>query len=231
MVGDVERQEDDDESERLETAKLEIVNVGPDWRIRLLAVITNPNIAFILMLIGIYGLIVEFFSPGAVAPGITGAISLLVALYALNFLPINYAGLGLVLLGVGLMIAEAHIGSFGAVGIGGIAAFVIGAIIMFPSDVPGLKLEPGVTAAAAIGTAALFLLALTMLLQSRKHAVVTGEPALVGTEGEALSWEGAQGRVRVNGEIWRARATVPPKPGTPIKVVGREGLVLLVASG
>jgi membrane-bound serine protease (ClpP class) len=215
---------------RLETARLEIVTVDPDWRTRLLAVITNPNIALILLLIGIYGLVFEFLNPGAVAPGVIGAISLLVALYALNLLPINYAGVGLVLLGIGLMIAEAHIGSFGAIGIGGIAAFVIGAIIMFPSGTPGLAPDPWLIAATAIGTAALFLLALAMLLRSRKRPVVIGEPALVGTEGEAMSWEGEEGRVRVNGEIWRARATVPPKPGARIQVIGRKGLVLLVAS-
>src|SRR5436190_3951831 len=113
---------------RLATAGLEILDVPPDWRTELLAVITNPNVAFILMLVGIYGLVFEFANPGAVAPGLVGGISLLLALFALNLLPINYAGAGLVLLGVGLMLAEAHIGSFGVIGIAGIAAFVIGAI-------------------------------------------------------------------------------------------------------
>ena len=107
---------------------------------------------------------------------------------------------------------------------------MIGAIVMFPSNVPGLAPNPWLIAVAAIGTAALFVLALAMLLRSRKRPVVIGEPALVGTEGEALSWEGGEGRVRVNGEIWRARATAPPQPGARIKVIGREGLVLLVAS-
>src|SRR5215831_7414311 len=118
--------------ERLATIGLEVVTMSPDWRTDLLAVITNPNVAFILMLIGVYGLIFEFLNPGAVAPGLIGGISLLVALFALNLLPINYAGAGLVLLGVGLMVAEAHIGSFGVIGVGGIIAFLIGAIMMFP---------------------------------------------------------------------------------------------------
>src|SRR4029079_17677397 len=117
---------------RLATAGMDVAILAPDWRTRLLAVITDPNIAFILMLIGVYGLIFEFLNPGAVAPGLIGAISLLVALFALSLLPINYAGAGLLLLGIGLMVAEAHIGTFGALGIGGIIAFVIGAIIMFP---------------------------------------------------------------------------------------------------
>ena len=118
--------------ERLATAGLDVVTVPPDWRTELLALVTNPNVAFILLLIGVYGLILEFFNPGAVAPGLIGAISLFVALYALALLPINYAGAALVLIGIGLMIAEAHIGAFGAIGVGGVAAFVIGSLMMFP---------------------------------------------------------------------------------------------------
>jgi membrane-bound serine protease (ClpP class) len=215
---------------RLETAGLEIVTDAPDWRTELLAVITNPNVAFILMLIGVYGLIFEFLNPGSVAPGLIGTISLVVALYALNLLPINYAGAGLVLLGVVLMVAEAHIGAFGAIGIGGVAAFVIGAIMMFPSEVPGFNLSPWVIAAAAVITGALFLLVLSLLFRSRKRVVITGKEALLGAEGEALSWHGEQGRVRIHGEIWRARAVGPLKPGTRVKVIGRDGLVLVVES-
>ena len=215
--------------ERLATAPLEIVTVAPDWRTELLAVITNPNVAFILMLVGIYGLVFEFANPGAVAPGLVGAISLIVALFALNLLPINYAGAGLVLLGVGLMLAEAHIGSFGVIGVGGIAAFVIGAIIMFPSGAPGFNLALPVVAAATVLTAALLLLVLAMLLRSRKRPVVTGKEALVGAEGEALAWDGEEGRVRVRGEIWRARSSGALNPGTRVKVIDRDGLVLVVA--
>lgn len=214
--------------ERLATAALEIVAVAPDWRTELLAVITNPNVAFILMLVGIYGLVFEFANPGAVAPGLVGAISLIVALFALNLLPINYAGAGLVLLGVGLMLAEAHIGSFGVIGVGGIAAFVIGAIIMFPSGAPGFNLALPVVVAATVLTAALLLLVLAMLLRSRKRPVVTGKEALVGAEGEALAWDGEEGRVRVRGEIWRARSSGALDPGTRVKVIDRDGLVLVV---
>jgi membrane-bound serine protease (ClpP class) len=215
-------------SERLATADLEIVSATPDWRTELLAVITDPNVAFILMLIGVYGLIFEFLNPGAVAPGLVGSISLLVALYALNLLPINYAGAALVLLGIGLMVAEAHIGSFGVIGIGGIIAFVIGAIMMFPSGAPGFALSLSVVVAATVITAALFLLVLTMLLRSRRRPVVTGKEGLLGAEGETVAWDGAQGRVRVHGEIWRARAQRPLQTGERIKVVELEGLVLVV---
>jgi membrane-bound serine protease (ClpP class) len=214
--------------ERLATAGLDVVTAAPDWRTELLAVITDPNVAFILMLIGVYGLIFEFLNPGAVAPGLVGSISLLVALYALNLLPINYAGAALVLLGIGLMVAEAHIGSFGVIGLGGIIAFVIGAIMMFPPGAPGLTLSLSVVAAATATTAALFLLVLTMLLRSRRRPVVTGKEGLLGAEGETVAWDGEEGRVRVNGEIWRARARLPLQPGARIKVINREGLVLVV---
>jgi membrane-bound serine protease (ClpP class) len=163
-----------------------------------------------------------------VAPGLAGAISLLIALYALNLLPVNYAGAGLVLLGIGLMVAEAHIGAFGLLGVGGIIAFLIGSIMMFPTDVPGFELSPAVIAGAAIASAALFLLAIALLLRSRRRAVITGKEALLGAEGEAVSWDGLEGRIRVSGEIWRARAASPLASGTRVKVVGRDGLVLVV---
>lgn len=217
-------------SEHLATAGLKVVTVAPDWRTKLLAVVTNPNVAFILMLIGVYGLIFEFLNPGAVAPGLVGAISLLVALYALNLLPINFAGAGLVLLGIGLMVAEAHIGAFGVIGVGGVVAFVIGSIMMFPSGAPGFELSPAVIAGAVIVTAGLFLLVLSMLLRSRKRLVITGNDALLGAEGEALSWQGEEGRVRIKGEIWHARAAAPLQPGTRVKVIDRNGLVLVVES-
>jgi membrane-bound serine protease (ClpP class) len=215
-------------SEVLETAGLEIVTDAPDWRTKLLAIVTDPNVAFILMLVGVYGLIFEFLNPGTIAPGLIGTISLVVALYALNLLPINYSGAGLVLLGAGLMLAEAHIGAFGAIGIGGIAAFVIGAIMMFPSRVPGVGLSPWVIAEAVAVTAGLFLFVLAMLFRSRRRVVIAGMRALLGVEGEALSWRGQQGRILIKGETWRARATAPLRPGTRIKVIDRDGLVLVV---
>ena len=214
--------------QRLATAGLRVVQVPPDWRIRLLGLVTNPNVAFILLLIGVYGLILEFFNPGAVAPGLIGAISLLVALYALALLPINYAGAALVLVGIALMIAEAHIGAFGAIGVGGIAAFVIGALMMFPSRVPGFALSSAVLAGAALASAALLLLALAALIRTRKRPVVSGGEALIGATGETVSWQGNEGRVRVEGEIWRAQADAPLPDGCRVKVTGRDGLVLRV---
>jgi membrane-bound serine protease (ClpP class) len=215
--------------QRLATAGLDIVTQPPDWRTELLMLVTNPNVAFILMLLGVYGLIFEFLNPGAVAPGLIGAISLIVALYALAFMPIHYAGAGLVMLGVALMIAEVHIGAFGALGVGGIAAFVIGALLMFPAEVPGFTLSTGVIAGTALGSAALLLLAFAAVLR-RKQPVVTGHEALIGAEGETVSWQDGEGRVRVRGEIWLARAAAPLPAGSRVKIVGRDGLVLRVES-
>jgi membrane-bound serine protease (ClpP class) len=213
---------------QLATANLDVVTAPPDWRTELLVLITNPNVAFILLLIGVYGLILEFFNPGAVAPGLVGAISLVVALYALALLPINYAGAALVLFGIGLLIAETHIGAFGVIGVGGIVAFTVGALMMFPSRVPGFALSRAVVLGAAIGSGVLLLLAVAALFRSRKRPVVTGGEALIGATGEAVAWHGHEGRVRVAGEIWRARADAPLSGGSPVKVVRRDGLILLV---
>jgi membrane-bound serine protease (ClpP class) len=213
---------------QLQTAGLNVVTIAPGWRTEFLAIITNPNVAFILMLIGIYGIIFEFTTPGTLVPGTIGTISLLLALYALNLLPINYAGAGLVLLGIGLMVAEVFIGSFGVVGIAGVISFGIGSMMMFHSGAPGFELSLSVVAGATIVTAAFILLVIALLLRSRKRPVVTGKEALVGAEGEALAWQQEEGRVRVQGEIWRARSTQPLEPGTRVKVVNREGLVLFV---
>ena len=213
--------------QRLASSGLEVEVRPPGWQTELLMLVTNPNVAFILMLIGVYGLIFEFFSPGAVAPGLIGAISLLLAFYALAFMPINYAGAALVLFGVALMIAEVHIGAFGALGVGGIAAFVIGAVMMFPAQAPGFTLSHGVVAVTALGSAALLLLALAAVLR-RRRPVVTGHEALIGAEGETVSWQDGEGRVRVKGEIWLARSDAALTAGSRVKIVGRDGLVLRV---
>jgi membrane-bound serine protease (ClpP class) len=213
---------------RLATAGLEVAVRAPDWRTELLGALTDPNIAFILLLIGVYGLIFEFLNPGMVAPGLIGSICLLLGLFALSLLPINYAGAGLLLLGVALIIAEVHIGAFGALGVGGIAAFTIGAIIMFPSGAPGFHLSLWLAGAAALTSAGFFMLGLSLLLRSRRRPVVTGKEALLGALGETVSWDRGEGRVRLHGEIWRARAANPLAPGARVRVVAREGLVLIV---
>lgn len=212
----------------LATVGLEIVSHAPDWRTRLLTIITNPNVAYLLMLLGAYGLIFELSNPGAVLPGVVGTISILVALFALNMLPIDYAGAGLVLLGIALMVAEVFIGSFGVIGAGGIVAFAIGSIIMFQSNAPGFALSLSLVIAATAVTAAFLVLVFVLLLRSRRHRVVTGSEAMIGAEGETVEWQGDSGKIRIMGEIWKAHARQPLLPGVRIRVVSRKDLVLTV---
>jgi membrane-bound serine protease (ClpP class) len=214
--------------QRLSTADLDILIVAPDWRTEFLAVVTNPNIAFLLMLLGIYGLIFEATSPGAVLPGLVGGISLLLALFGLNLLPVDYAGAALLLLGIGLMIAEAFIGAFGVIGVGGVVAFAFGSVMTFRSMPPGFSISLSVVIGATIFSAGFFLLVLTMLLRSRRRPVITGNEAMIGAQGEAIGWQGKEGRIRVKGEIWRARSSCALEPGARVRVTGREGLVLVV---
>ncbi|HEV8390392.1 MAG TPA: nodulation protein NfeD [Dongiaceae bacterium] len=216
------------EHRTLVTSDLELSVVELDWRTRLLAVITDPNIAYLLMLVGIYGLIFELSNPGSVLPGTLGGISLLLALFAFSVLPIDFAGVALVLLGIALMISEAFVTSFGILGLGGIVAFVVGSIIMFEPGSTNFGLSLSVIVASTAVSAGLLLLTLAMLVRSRRKAVVTGPAALIGATGDVTEWSEGEGRVRILGEVWRARATSALRPGERIKVRGRDGLMLLV---
>jgi membrane-bound serine protease (ClpP class) len=214
---------------RLELAGATLETAGPDWRSRLLAAIANPNVAYILLLIGLYGLILEFYHPGAVAPGTVGAISLLLALYAFQVLPVNYAGLGLILLGIALMIAEAFVPSFGVLGIGGGVAFVIGSIILMDTDAyPGFGIDPAVIAAFALASLLFFVLVLGFALRARRRPVVTGREELIGSVGVALEDFAAGGKIRIRGEIWDARTASPVRKGDSVRVRNVEGLTLWV---
>jgi membrane-bound serine protease (ClpP class) len=200
----------------------------PNWRTRLLAAITNPNIAYLLLLVGVYGLLFEFMSPGAVAPGIIGALALLTAFFALDLLPVNYAGLALLLLGVGLMAAEAYNPSVGAFGIGGVAAFALGSLMLFDTPAPGFRLSPGVLIAAVTLSLAYFILALGTALRARRRTLAIGPTTLLGAAGWVVSWSGDGGVVRLQGEDWRARGAGPLAPGQRVRVAAREGLALIV---
>lgn len=209
----------------LNTEGITLETVAPDWRNQLLAAITNPNIAYILMLIGIYGLIFEFANPGSILPGVVGAICLLVALFAFQVLPVNYAGLALILLGVALMVAEAFVPSFGVLGLGGVVAFVIGSIMLFDTEIPGLAVARPLIGAFALLSAALFVLVLGMVLRARKRPVVSGAEEMLGAHGEVID---EHGMVRVHSELWQARSAVPLHIGDKVRVSGREGLTLRV---
>jgi membrane-bound serine protease (ClpP class) len=210
----------------LATAGAAIVTYEADWRTKLLAIITNPNVASLLMLIGVYGLIIEFYSPGLVGPGVLGAICLLLALYAFHVLPVDYTGVALIVLGIGLMVAEAFIGAFGVVGLGGVAAFVIGAVMLMKETGPGFTVAWELVGGVALALGGLFLLLTTFVVRARNRPVVAGREEMVGSPGGVLDWQGGEGSVRVRGERWHARASVPLARGQQVRVTGIHGLTL-----
>lgn len=212
----------------LQTAGLEVKTQAPDWRSRLLSVITNPNIAYILMLVGIYGLIFEFSNPGAIVPGTVGAIALLLALYAFQLLPINYAGVALILLGVALMIGEAYEPSFGMLGIGGVIAFVFGSIILIDSQAPGFGIDISVIATFALASVLMFVFIIGLAFKSHRRPVVSGREQLLGSEGVVVADFDVEGVVAIHSERWRAQSASPLKKGQRVRVTGEDGLTLQV---
>ena len=212
----------------LATAGLGVVAIAPDWRSELLAIITNPNIAYSLFLAGVYGIMLEFYNPGALIPGITGVICLLLALYAFQVLPVNYAGLALLLVGLALMVAEAAAPSFGAMGIGGVIAFVVGSFLVLDTDVPGFEISWLLIGSIAVVSAGSFLLVLILLMRARRRAVVTGLEEMVGAIGDVIEWTGHEGRIRTHGEIWQARSDRTLAPGHKVRVGKIDGLTLVV---
>lgn len=204
-------------------------HIEPDWRSRLLAIITDPNVAYILMLIGIYGLIFEFANPGALVPGTVGAISLLLALFAFQVLPVNYAGLALMMLGVALMVGEAFVPSFGALGIGGVIAFVIGSIILMDTDVPGYGVSLPLVGAFALSSSVVFTAVLVMALKARRRPVVSGTEELIGAPATALAdFVDGKGKVRVHSELWNARSDAAVAKAQSLKVSKVDGLTVWV---
>jgi len=212
----------------LRSAGLAVDRIEPDWRMKFLSVITNPTVAYILMLIGIYGLLLEGYHPGAIVPGVVGAICLLLAMFAFQVLPVNYVGLALILLGVVLMIAEALVPSFGAMGFGGIAAFVFGSILLMDIDVPGYGINRGIIAGIAVGGSAVMALTLYLLWRARHAPVVTGDRTLVGHTAEVEEAIETEGWAWIAGERWRVRTSTPLKAGDRPRVVAMDGLTLVV---
>jgi len=212
----------------LATAGLTIERQLPDWRTRLLSVITNPSVAYLLLLVGIYGLIFEGYNPGAIVPGVVGAICLLVAAYALQLLPVNYAGLALIALGVVLMVAELFAPSFGALGIGGIIAFVIGSVILIDTDVPGFSISLSLIFSMALAGGLLVFAILAVAIRARRAPIVTGREEMIGDIGEARTDIADNGTVWVHSEIWNARAATPLQAGEKVRVLDMDGLTLVV---
>lgn len=206
-----------------------IVALKPDWRSKLLSAIADPSIAYLLMLAGIFGIFFEFSNPGFVLPGVIGAISLLLALFAFQVLPINYAGLGLIVLGIAFMAGEVFMPSFGILGIGGIAAFVIGSVMLVNTDVPGYGLSWEVIVPVALFSALFIFFVAGMALKARSRPVVSGSEELIGAIGEVQEdFDGNNGWAQVHGETWRIRSRQPLSRGQKVRVVRLDGLRLEV---
>ena len=212
----------------LDTENLVTEVIEPDWRTKLLAVITNPNIAYILILLGVYGLFFELSNPGAMVPGVLGAICLLLALYAFHVLPVNYAGLALLLLGIAFMVGELFVPSFGVLGIGGAAAFLIGSLILMETDVEAYQLSLPLIVTVTAVTALFIFTVIAMALRQRKQPVVSGREQMLGSVGEATGDFEGTGQIHIQGELWSARSELPVRKGQRVKVRELDGLTLVV---
>jgi len=213
---------------KLATSGLTVVRMKPDWRTQLLAVITNPTVAYGLMLIGIWGLLLEGYNPGAVLPGVAGSVCLLIALFAFQILSVNYAGLALVVLGTAMIISEFFFPTYGSLGVGGLIAFVVGSLILFDTDVPGMSVgRPLIGAFATMGG---LMIAGIVYLASRsmRRPVATGTQGMIGESAEVVADFTGKGRVRYGGELWNARSDAALHAGDLARIVRVEGLTLWV---
>jgi membrane-bound serine protease (ClpP class) len=210
----------------LNTAQAEIVEIEPDWRSRLLAVIANPGVALILMMIGIYGIIFEFSNPGFVLPGVVGGICLLLALYAFHLLPVNYVGLGLILLGIAFIVAEAFMPSFGVLGIGGTVALIIGAVILIEPGAGAYEVPLSFIITLGVVSGLTVFAIVAMAAKARQRQVVSGVENIVGAPGVVLDDMDTQGWARVQGENWRVVSSVPLRRGQKVRVARIDGLTL-----
>jgi len=213
----------------LHSAGLSVNPIEPDWRNTFLTAITEPNIAYVLMLVGIYGLMLEFYNPGATLPGVLGGICLILALYAFQMLPISYSGLALVLLGLALMVAEALLASSGVLGVGGVAAFVLGSVLLMDTDAPGFHISLPLIIAFALVSVGLLIFVIGLSLRVRYQRAVSGVESWVGATGEAMEDFDGEGLVQVRGELWRGRCVQPMRRGERLVVIGVDGLVLQVS--
>jgi membrane-bound serine protease (ClpP class) len=212
----------------VESRGLSIVAIEPDWRTRVLGIITDPTVAYLLLLLGIYGIYFELTSPGFGVPGVAGSISLLLGMFALQMLPVSYAGVALIVLGFAMLVAEALLPSFGALGIGGTIAFVIGSVMLIDTDTPGLGIPAGLIATVAVVNALFVLVVLRLALKARNRPVVSGSEELPGMTGEILVATADAAWMHLHGERWRVLSASPLHRGQRVRVTGRSGLVLQV---
>jgi membrane-bound serine protease (ClpP class) len=217
------------EQRTLATRGAAVTIVEPDWRTRLLGAIADPNVAFILLLVGVYGVLFELWHPGAVLPGVLGGIALPLALIALSVLPVQYGALALLLLGIAMMLGEAFTG-IGLLGLGGLVAFLIGAFFLFEPEGSTIDLAVSipVIAAAALTCAGLTFGVIAAAMKARRRPAATGGEAMIASRGRVVDWQGDGGNIRIHGEIWGARSGKNLKAGDPVRVVRRDGLTLIV---
>jgi len=213
----------------LKTADASIVPVKTDWRHEVLAVIPDPSVAYGLLLIGIYGLILEFYNPGTMFPALVGVICLLLGAYGLQMLPVNYAGIALIVMGIVLMVAEVITPAFGILGIGGLVAFVIGSVLLIDSDLPGYQVPGLLIAASALVTGGLSFFVVGAAIRARNQPVVTGTSTMIGSSAVVLEDFQIEGLVRASGEIWHARTSSPQRKGDSVTILAVDGLTLEVA--
>ncbi|HEY2337281.1 MAG TPA: nodulation protein NfeD [Burkholderiales bacterium] len=204
------------------------VAYAPDWRTRFLGIVTDPTIAYALLLLGIYAILLEFSHPGLVAPGVAGTVAVVIGMYALHMLPVNYAGLALILLGIGLMVAEAFVPAYGSLGIGGVAAFVIGSVMLIDTDVPGYGVPLSLILGFAAASVVLLIGVASLALRTRRRPVVSGRELMIGSTGEVLGDFDGEGWARVQGETWRVKSAAPLRAGQRVSVAAIDGLVLQV---
>jgi membrane-bound serine protease (ClpP class) len=213
----------------LQTAGAPTLAVEPDWHFRALSIIADPSVAMILMLVGVYGLIFELGNPGLVLPGVAGAVSLLLGLYALHLLPVNYAGLALMVLGIGFIVAEVFVPAYGSLGVGGIVAFVVGALMLIDTDVPGFGVQWTLIGALAVVTVVFVVGVAQMAVRARRRPVVSGVASLVGADGEMLDDATDTGWANIRGETWQVKTAAHVARGQKVRVVAVDGVALRVA--
>lgn len=212
----------------LQTKDAPLTTIEKTFRLRWLTVLAHPNIAYILMMLGFYGLLFEFTNPGVGFPGVAGAICLILAFFGLQVLPTNYAGVALIALAIALFVAEVKVTSYGLLTLGGLVTFFLGSLILFPSPLASMRASLPVILAFTLATLAIALGLITLVVRAQRQRAVTGAEGLVGGEGEVLEWHGERGKVFVHGEIWNARANVDFAKGTNVRVIATEGMTLAI---
>jgi len=210
----------------IDSESLEVKMIEPNWRLKILNTIASPEVAILLLMIGLYGLLFEGYNPGAILPGVAGVICLLLAAYALQVMPVNYAGLALITVGLVLIIAEAFVPSFGALGLGGIVALIFGSIMMFDSGIPGFGISITFIVTLAVAMGGILLWMLTYVMRLRRRGAVTGRESILGGMGIAMESFDGDGHVWLESETWAARSKVSIRKDQQVSIKGMDGLVL-----